>query len=75
MVENQQNQQLKVLQSDHGGEYVSTKIRPFVRSRGIVQGLATPGNPHQNGVAERLNRNLMEFVRAELHQKDREKRF
>ena len=66
---------LRVLQSDNGGEYLSTAMKTFLEERGIVHRLTAPGNPHQNGVAERMNRTLVELVRSMLHHKGLEKHF
>lgn len=43
---------LNVLQSENGGEYLSNTATQFLRSRGIVNRLATPRSPHQNGIVE-----------------------
>ena len=66
---------LKVLQSDNGGEYLSNQMKEFLEKRGITHRLTAPGNPYQNGVAERLNRTLVESVRSMLHHKDLPKHF
>jgi len=66
---------LKVLQSDNGGEYLSAAMIQFLKERGIQHRLTTPRNPHQNGVAERMNRTLTELVRTMLHHKDLPKEF
>ena len=66
---------LKVLQSDNGGEYLSGQMKSFVERHGITHRLTAPGNPHQNGVAERINRTLVELVRSMLHQKGLPKHF
>jgi transposase InsO family protein len=84
MVENQEAKQLKVLQwskrlktlqSDNGGEYLSSAMQSFLEQRGIQHRLTTPNNPHQNGVAERLNRTLCDMVRTMLYHKQMPKRF
>ena len=75
MVENQFDVKLKVLQSDNGGEYVSDEMGNYLEDNGIVARPTTPHNPHQNGVAERLNRTLTELIRSMLHQKGLEKSF
>lgn len=69
MAEKQLKRRLKVLQSDDGGEYLSNLKKQILQSCGIVKCLTNPRNPHQNGVGERLNRTLMELVRALLFQK------
>jgi transposase InsO family protein len=38
----------------------------FLRENGIVAQYSTPGEPQQNGVAERHNRTLMDMVRSML---------
>ena len=70
-----QSKGLKVLQSDNGGEYLSTHMTQFLRNRGIQHRLTAPYNPHQNGVAERLNRTLVELVRTMLQHKNLPKKF
>ena len=66
---------VKVIHSDNGGEYVSRAMKEFLESRGIRHRCTAPENPHQNGVAERMNRTLMELVRAMLHHKGLQKSF
>lgn len=70
MFEDDDNRQVKVLQSDNVGEYVSKATKLFLESRGIVHRLTSPGNPHQNGVFERMSRTLVELVRSMLHHKE-----
>ena len=53
--------------SDGGGEYVSKRFFEFCRSRGIENQMTTPYTPQQNGVAERMNRTLMEMARSMLY--------
>lgn len=55
------------MRSDNGGEYVSQKLKDFCTAEGIKWELTTPHNPHQNGVAERKNRSIVEAARAMLH--------
>ena len=38
----------------------------FLQENGIVAQYSTPGEPQQNGVAERRNRTLMDMVRSML---------
>lgn len=54
------------LRTDNGGEYVNDEMRAFCREKGIEMQLTVPYTPQQNGVAERLNRTLMERARALL---------
>ena len=71
----QWSKRLKTLQSDNGGEYLSNAMIRFLEERGIQHRLTTPHNPHQNGVAERMNRTLCELVRTMLHHKQLPKTF
>ena len=65
-LENQANAKVKAVRSDRGGEYVNKALKDFYKRKGIDQQLTAPWNPQQNGAAERLNRTLMEKVRAML---------
>ena len=71
----QWSKRLKTLQSDNGGEYLSNAMIRFLEERGIQHRLTTPHNPHQNGVAERMNRTLCELVRTMLNHKKLPKEF
>ena len=66
MVENASGNKLKVLRTDNGGEFTSTKFEEFLKSKGIRHERTIPKTPEQNGVAERLNRTLVETVRSML---------
>ena len=66
MVERSTVWKLKVLRSDNGGEYTSGEFVEYLRSEGIRHELTVPKSPQQNGVAERLNRTLVEMTRFRL---------
>jgi len=66
--ENSTGKKVKQLRSDRGGEYVSKDIQQWCASKGIQQQLTPPYTPEMNGKAERLNRTLMERVRAMLEE-------
>jgi len=72
-VENQLDRKIKVVRSDRGGEYygrhtpygqVPGPFARFLQENGIVAQYSMPGDPQQNGVAERRNRTLMDMVRS-----------
>eukprot|EP00794_Sanderia_malayensis_P002050 gene2050-biopygen1853 len=67
LAENLTGQRVKVLRSDNGGEYGSKEFIEFCKSRGIKKEATTPYTPQQNGVAERMNRTIIESVRSMLH--------
>ena len=58
---------LQKFRSDGGGEFVSNKFIDFCKARGIEKHLTVPYTPQQNGVAERMNRTLMEMTRSMLY--------
>lgn len=51
------------LRTDRGGEYLSEIFNLFLATKGIQRQLTVAGTPHQNGVAERKNRTLLETAR------------
>ena len=74
-VERQTGAKLKTFRCDNGMEYMSNEFKTFLKDRGIQYDFTVPYNPHQNGVAERLNRTLAELVRSMLHHKNVAKHF
>jgi transposase InsO family protein len=58
---------IKVLHSDRGGEYMSEAFISHLKAAGTIQKLTVHDTPQHNGVAERLNRTLVERVRAMIH--------
>ena len=68
MIEKITGKSIKILRSDNGGEYKSKDFGSFMVKCGIRHEFTVPKTPEQNGVAERLNRLLMEKVRTMLVQ-------
>ena len=66
---------VKYLQSDNGGEYKSDKLARLCVERGIEQKFAPPYTPQLNGVAERLNRTMLECARCMMEHAGMEKRY
>lgn len=66
LVENETGKKIKILRSDNGGEYVSNAMNNFLKKNGIRHQLTIPRSAQQNGVAERLNRTLVEKARSML---------
>ncbi|CDF37816.1 unnamed protein product [Chondrus crispus] len=60
---------IKVLRTDRGGEYLSTESKSFLIANGTQHQMKTAYTPEQNGVAERLNRTLVNLVRSMLAHK------
>jgi hypothetical protein len=59
-------QRVESLRSDGGGEYISGEAQRYLEEKGIKHEMTTPGTPQHNGVAERMNRTLLDKVRAML---------
>ena len=57
---------IECLHSDRGGEYMDTEFVNFLEQNGTNWKLTVHDTPEENGVSERLNRTLMEKVRALL---------
>lgn len=66
MVENFHGSTIKTLRSDNGGEYVGKDFVRYLQKYGIRRELTVPGTPQQNGVAERMNRTLLDMTRCLL---------
>ena len=66
LVEKSSGKKLKILRTDNGGEFTSTQFEDFLKTEGIRHERTIPKTPQQNGVAERLNRTLVEMSRSML---------
>lgn len=66
---------IKKLRTDNGGEYVSKEFKTYLTQNGIVHQTTIPYSPQQNGVAERMNRTLIDLVRSMIHSQHLEKSF
>ena len=66
---------VKVLRSDNGGEYLSNDFKQYLSENGIHHQLTVAYTPQHNGVAERMNRTLLDLVRSMLHHKSLPKHF
>ncbi|KAM1154260.1 hypothetical protein ACFX19_037276 [Malus domestica] len=75
MVEREIGKPLKCLRSDNGDEYTSHQFREYCVKHGIRHEKTVPGTPQHNGVAERMNRTIMEKVRCMLRTAKLSKQF
>lgn len=66
LVEKSTGRTLKALRTDNGGEYTSAEFEKYLKSEGVRHERTVPKTPEQNGVAERMNRTLIEMVRSML---------
>ncbi len=72
---NQTMEQIKSLRTDNGGEYISNTFKQYLLENGISHQLTVAYTPQQNGVAERMNRTLIDLVRSMIHSAGIEKKF
>jgi transposase InsO family protein len=66
-VENQIEKKIKVLRIDNGGDFYRNEFKELCKKCCIERKKTTPYTPQQNGVAERMNRMLMEKARSMLN--------
>ena len=66
LVENQTGKRVKRLRTDNGLEFCNREFNGFCAKHGIVRHRTVRSIPQQNGVAERMNRTLLERVRCML---------
>src|SRR6266487_4225588 len=65
LVERQSGKKLKCVRSDNGGEYCGP-FDVYCKQQGIAHEKTPPKTPQLNGLAERMNRTLVERVRCML---------
>ncbi len=68
MFENQTGKTIKAVRSDNGGEFMG-EFAEILRKKGIRHFRTVPHAPWQNGIAERLNRTLLEGARSMLFER------
>ena len=68
LVENQCGKNVKKLRTDNGLEFCNQKFDSFCAKEGIARHKTVRLTPQQNGLAEMMNRTLMERVRSMLVQ-------
>jgi transposase InsO family protein len=67
--EKESGQTLKILRTDGGGEYNSTKFKKSYEENEIEHEVTSPYTPQHNGLAERRNRTLLDMTRSMLKEK------
>ncbi|GJR48224.1 putative ribonuclease H-like domain-containing protein [Tanacetum coccineum] len=65
-IENQLSHRVKIIRSDNGTEFKNRDMLEFYGNKGIKQEYSNARTPQQNGVAERMNRTLIEAARTML---------
>lgn len=69
-IELQMELKIKMIRTDNGGEYCSVEFEKYCKGNGIQHQLTTAYTPQQNGVAERMNRTLIEKAKCLLFDAD-----
>lgn len=67
-IERQTGKKIKCVQSDNGKEYDNTELNSLLERQGVARRFTVVRTPQQNGVAERLNRTLLDMTRCLLIQ-------
>ena len=75
LVETQTNTKLKVLRTDNGLEFVNDEFNKLCLEYGIERHRTVIKTPQQNGIAERMNRTLLNKVRCLLLESGLAKKF
>ncbi|GJR53938.1 putative ribonuclease H-like domain-containing protein, partial [Tanacetum coccineum] len=65
-IENQLSHRVKIIRSDNGNCFKNRDMLEFCGNKGIKQEYSNARTPQQNGVAERMNRTLIEAARTML---------
>uniref|UniRef100_A0AAG5DT47 Retrovirus-related Pol polyprotein from transposon TNT 1-94 n=1 Tax=Anopheles atroparvus TaxID=41427 RepID=A0AAG5DT47_ANOAO len=73
--ENQTGEKIKRIRSDNGREYMNREMKLFLCQAGIHHETSAPYTPEQNGLAERMNRTIVEKARSMLCDANLPKRF
>lgn len=66
---------IKILRTDNGGEYVNKDLQNYLKRCGIRFQTTCPHTPQQNGMAERMNRTIVEKSRCMLFGSNLDKSF
>ncbi|CAI7789340.1 unnamed protein product [Closterium sp. NIES-54] len=66
MVEWQQDQLVKAIRTDQGGEFLSKDFSSWLKKNGIRHSLTMPYSPAMNGIAEQASRTITEMARGLL---------
>ncbi|GJX95633.1 putative ribonuclease H-like domain-containing protein [Tanacetum coccineum] len=65
-IKNQLSHRVKIIRSNNGTEFKNRDMLEFCGNKGIKQEYSNARTPQQNGVAERMNRTLIEAARTML---------
>ena len=66
LIEKQTERKVKRLRTDNGLEFCSIEFNKFCKDEGIARQLTVRNTPQQDGVAEQMNKTLLERTRCLL---------
>lgn len=66
LIKTQHNQKTQRIRCDNGGEFSSNYFKSFCKNTGIQLEYTMPYTPQENGIAERMNRSLLDKVRTKF---------
>ena len=69
-VENETRKKLKCLILERDGEFISNEFNELYIERGIKRKVSTVGTPHQNCIAKRRNRSIVDCARTLMIEKN-----
>lgn len=75
MAENQCGRKIKRLRSDNGTEFVNSAMADICSQSGIIHETTVPYTPQHNGIAERMNRTIIERAKCMLADSELGKQF
>ena len=75
MIEKKTGKSIKTLRTDNVLEFVDKKFLQYCTKEDIVRHRTCVGRPQQNGVAERMNKTLLERARSMIAQAKLSKKF
>ena len=75
LVENHVNKKVRCLRTDNGLEFCKTAFDTICKQHGIERHMTYAYTPQQNGVADRMNRMIIEKVRCLLNESGLEEEF
>lgn len=73
--EKSSGKEIKAFRTDGGGEYLNGKFKTYLKQAGIQHIISPSYSPQQNGLAERMNRTIMESARCILEDAKLDKGF
>jgi transposase InsO family protein len=74
-MENATGKTIKRLRFDNGGEDTGRQFKEYLNHHGIKHEKTVPYTPQQNGLAERMNRSLVEMARCMMYHEDVDKKW